>query len=34
MAAQLKLIQEGKETMDRQKALEAALACDKRTLNF
>jgi recombination protein RecA len=26
MAAQLKLIQEGKETMDRQKALEAALA--------
>ena len=28
MAAQLKLIQEGKETMDRQKALEAALALD------
>ncbi len=26
MAAQLKLIQEGKETMDREKALEAALA--------
>ena len=26
MAAQLKLIQEGKESMDRQKALEAALA--------
>jgi recombination protein RecA len=26
MAAQLKLIQEGKDTMDRQKALEAALA--------
>src|SRR5512143_2081450 len=26
MGAQLKLIQEGKETMDRQKALEAALA--------
>ena len=26
MAAQLKLIQEGKENMDRQKALEAALA--------
>ena len=25
MAAQLKLIQEGKESMDRQKALEAAL---------
>ena len=26
MAAQLKLIQEGKDSMDRQKALEAALA--------
>ena len=26
MAAQLKLIQEGKDNMDRQKALEAALA--------